>query len=105
MSLLTKTIISQLLVCVAAVAQRATFSAQNVTAQSVGSSGGWQRVYKVEVDRTKNTSANLSNFPVLLSGTSANFKGATYGGPVTSMNGYDIVVAADAACTTPVPWG
>lgn len=57
--------------------------------------------YQITIDYTKVAgSANLSDFPVLISGTYTYLKTVANGGYVQNGNGYDIVFYSDSALTT-----
>lgn len=64
----------------------------------------WTYTSTVAVDRTKCGTANLTNFPVLISVNNQYLKTVSNGGLVTSASGYDIVVATDSTIGTYVPW-
>ncbi len=71
---------------------------------TVDTSGGWYGTYlykkKITIDRTKvSGSANLTNYPMLISMTDANLKTTGNAGYVQNTNGFDIVFT-DSAGTT-----
>lgn len=62
--------------------------------------GAWSNVKEVVIDHDKVGSADLTNFPMLVSGTYSYLATVANGGTVTSSSGYDIIFAADSAGVT-----
>lgn len=69
-----------------------------------GTPGGWTARRAVTIDHTKIGSTDLTNYPVLISGTYTYLKTTGNGGNVTSSSGYDIEFCADTSCVTKLNW-
>ena len=67
-------------------------------------SGSYAYNRAITIDHGNVAGANLTNFPVLISGTYPYLATTANGGNVTNSNGYDIIFTSDAAGTQVLPY-
>ena len=75
----------------------------NASSSGSGSStwpNGYAYRRTITIDRTKVSSTDQTNFPVLISGTYSYLATAAHGGNATNANGYDIIFTSDASGTS-----
>ena len=58
----------------------------------------------IAISHTRAGSSDLTNFPMLISGSYPQMASVANGGYVTNANGYDVIFTSDSACTHKLNW-
>ena len=70
----------------------------------MGGVNGFTSCFTLTTDNTQAGSANLTNWPLLVSVTRTALKTTGNGGSMTNSSGFDRWYTSDAGCTTKIPW-